>query len=145
MSWARVGSGSPSVCATSYLGIPQRGHGNAAVVAEGDTFMARIRGARGDAFRTGLPRLFKTLGRSGSRKPPVNPAALIESNPLRTAVRLVQSRQRLALTPGTRLGPYEVTAQIGVGSMGEVYRATDTNLKRSVAIKVLPTRTSLHV
>jgi eukaryotic-like serine/threonine-protein kinase len=46
--------------------------------------------------------------------------------------------QRLALTPGTRLGPYEVAAQIGVGGMGEVYRAMDTNLKRVVAIKVLP-------
>ena len=45
----------------------------------------------------------------------------------------------MAITPGTRLGPYEVTVQIGVGGMGEVYRATDTNLKRSVAIKVLPT------
>jgi eukaryotic-like serine/threonine-protein kinase len=44
----------------------------------------------------------------------------------------------LALAPGTRLGPYEVAAQIGVGGMGEVYKATDTNLKRSVAIKVLP-------
>ena len=44
----------------------------------------------------------------------------------------------MALTPGTRLGPYDVIAQIGVGGMGEVYRATDTNLKRSVAIKVLP-------
>jgi serine/threonine protein kinase len=42
------------------------------------------------------------------------------------------------LTVGTRLGPYEVTAKIGEGGMGEVYQATDTNLKRQVAIKVLP-------
>jgi len=44
----------------------------------------------------------------------------------------------MALAPGTRLGPYEVATQLGVGGMGEVYRATDTNLKRQVAIKVLP-------
>ena len=44
----------------------------------------------------------------------------------------------MALAPGTRLGPYEIHSQIGAGGMGEVYRATDTNLKRSVAIKVLP-------
>jgi serine/threonine protein kinase len=43
----------------------------------------------------------------------------------------------MALVPGTRLGPYEIGAQLGVGGMGEVYRATDTNLKRAVAIKVL--------
>ena len=44
----------------------------------------------------------------------------------------------MALSAGTRLGPYEVTSQIGVGGMGEVYRARDTKLDRDVAIKVLP-------
>ena len=44
----------------------------------------------------------------------------------------------MSLTPGSRIGPYEIGAQIGVGGMGEVYRATDKNLKRQVAIKVLP-------
>jgi serine/threonine protein kinase len=44
----------------------------------------------------------------------------------------------MTLSVGTRLGPYEIAAQIGVGGMGEVYRATDTTLGRDVAIKVLP-------
>ena len=44
----------------------------------------------------------------------------------------------MALGPGTRIGPYEVTSLIGQGGMGEVHRAVDTNLGRDVAIKVLP-------
>ena len=43
----------------------------------------------------------------------------------------------MSLKPGTRLGPYEVAAKVGQGGMGEVYKATDTRLHRTVAIKVL--------
>jgi hypothetical protein len=47
------------------------------------------------------------------------------------------------LTPGTKLGPYEIVSLLGAGGMGEVYRARDSRLRREVAIKVLPQELSL--
>ncbi len=51
----------------------------------------------------------------------------------------------MPLTPGTKLGPYEILAPIGAGGMGEVYKAKDTRLDRTVAIKVLPEHLSTNV
>ncbi len=61
------------------------------------------------------------------------------AGPIRSAVPFAHIiTPPLALTPGTRLGVYEVTAQIGEGGMGQVYRVRDTKLDRDVAIKILP-------
>jgi len=46
----------------------------------------------------------------------------------------------MSLSPGARLGPYEIQLLIGAGGMGEVYKACDTRLDRSVAIKILSNR-----
>src|SRR5260370_14917572 len=48
----------------------------------------------------------------------------------------------MTLVPGAKLGPYQISAALGAGGMGEVYRARDTRLGRDVAIKVLPSHLS---
>ena len=48
----------------------------------------------------------------------------------------------MSLVAGTKLGPYEIQSAAGAGGMGEVYRARDTRLERTVAIKVLPSHLS---
>ena len=82
--------------------------------------------------------------------------SFLESPAIEVAARAVARRQSASspenaressgsLAPGAKLGPYEIVAPLGAGGMGEVYRARDTRLERSVAIKILPPAFSADV
>src|SRR5579884_547162 len=60
------------------------------------------------------------------------------------AAEFFESSTNLLLDPGTQLGPYRIEAPLGAGGMGEVFRATDTRLQRSVALKFLSSRFAHH-
>src|SRR6516225_8459990 len=65
-------------------------------------------------------------------------SSFLQAPPLVERMSQTESTTRDVLTPGAKLGPYLIQSLIGTGGMGEVYRARDTELKREVAIKVLP-------
>ncbi len=63
---------------------------------------------------------------------------IVPAGPFPAILGLTHPPKAMALAPGSRSGPYEVTALIGAGGRGEVYCARDTKLNRDVAIKTLP-------
>ena len=88
---------------------------------------------RGDARRDGPPQGVAE-GAVASRRCSARP---FSARPV-AASRYNQAARTMPLPAGQRLGPYEVVSAIGAGGMGEVYKAKDTRLDRTVAIKVLP-------
>jgi len=67
-----------------------------------------------------------------------------ETTPMSIVLNWAGKIKQMTLAAGSKLGPYEIVAPLGAGGMGEVYRARDTRLERTVAIKILPAHVQLR-
>jgi serine/threonine protein kinase len=112
---------------------------------ERDAFLASAAGDN-DELRREVESLLTSDAAAGTGfldRLPVASEALLADPLMAASVSMGDTPAQTVFTAGRRVGAYEIVAPLGAGGMGEVYKARDTRLNRTVAIKVLPARVAL--